>query len=373
MKQILVNTDTKSSPNTDSVQKGEDEFSMICAKGSLLWRVVINKLMKNTSYLSLILLIAFFSCSSKKEAIDIHEKFGNFNGKNILFKPVDYMNAPIAKKIEHHPELFTHLDDVEIFSMAYNSDSLMVSGFMVQPKKAGNYPVIIYNRGGNQELGRLVVATAVEVMAPFAAEGFVVVASNYRGNSGSEGKEEFGGSDVRDITNLISHLHEIEKADTNNIHLLGISRGGMMNYLTLKHYNGNKIRSVASIGGVSDLEITLKHHPEMGNVYTELIPEYDEKPREVLQARSANYWANELPDLHYLILHSNTDDHVHHSQALMLADSLKKYNKNVNLQIYENDSHGLINNKETVIAEIKQLFKKASKNAEQMRKSAADS
>ncbi len=251
--------------------------------------------MKNTLYLTAIVLSTFLSCNSKKEPIDLQEKFREFSGQNILLKTVDYKEAPIAKKIEHHPELFTHLDEVEIFSMAYYSDSLLVSGFMVQPKKPGKYPVIVFNRGGNQELGRLLVATAVEVMAPFAAEGFVVVASNYRGNSGSEGKEEFGGADVRDNINLITHLHEIEKADTNNINLLGISRGGMMNYLTLKNYKGDKIRSVATVGGVSDLEITLKHHPVMEEVYQELIPNYNEKPKEVLQARSANYWQMNYP------------------------------------------------------------------------------
>ncbi|WKK74450.2 prolyl oligopeptidase family serine peptidase [Marivirga salinae] len=319
--------------------------------------------MKTTLYLTTIVLSTFLSCNSKKEGHDVKENIAEFSGQNILLKTVDYMAAPIAKKIDHHPELFTHLDEVEIFSMAYYSDSLLVSGFMVQPKKPGKYPVIILNRGGNQELGRLLVATAVEVMAPFAAEGFVVVASNYRGNSGSEGKEEFGGADVMDNINLISHLHEIEKADTNNINLLGISRGGMMNYLTLKNYKGDKIKSSAAIGGVSDLEITLKHHPEMEGVYQELIPDYNEKPKEVLQARSANYWTNELPDIPYIILHSNTDEHVHHSQALMLADSLKKYSKNVDLQIFENDSHGLTNNREKVIAEIMKVFKESSSNS----------
>ncbi|ADR20304.1 peptidase [Marivirga tractuosa] len=316
--------------------------------------------MKNIFYLILVISAVISSCSKKVENYDARVAFGNFNGKNVLLKPVDYMKTPVSKKIEHHPELFTHLNDIEILSMAYNSDSLMISGFVVQPKKPGKYPVIVFNRGGHQELGRLVVATAVEVMGPFAAEGFVVVASNYRGNSGSEGKEEFGGSDVRDNINLISHLHEIGKADTNNINLLGISRGGMMNYLTLKNYTGDKIKASAAIGGVSDLEITLQHHPEMEGVYQELIPDYNEKPKKVLQARSANYWVNELPDIPYLILHSNTDDHVHYSQALILADSLKYYDRKVNMQIFENDSHGLTNNREIVLEKIIEFFKEVS-------------
>ncbi len=61
-------------------------------------------------------------------------------------------------------------------------------------------------------------------------------------------------------------------------------------------------------------------------------------------------------------MHSNTDKHVHHSQALMLADSLKKYNKNVDLQIFKNDNHGLANNREQVKAEIMKVFKESSSN-----------
>ena len=46
--------------------------------------------------------------------------------------------------------------------------------------------------------GQLLVATALTKMGVIAAQGYVVIASNYRGNSNSEGKEEFGGSDVND-------------------------------------------------------------------------------------------------------------------------------------------------------------------------------
>ncbi|MBK6264019.1 prolyl oligopeptidase family serine peptidase [Marivirga sp. S37H4] len=309
------------------------------------------------------LLLIFFctiSCNSPKAPESIRNTFGEFNGSNILLHSVDYQNAPIAKRIKHHPENYTYLDQVEIHSMAYNSDSLMISGFMVQPKKPGKYPVIIFNRGGNQELGRLLIASAVEIMAPFAAEGFVVVASNYRGNSGSEGKEEFGGADVNDILNLIKHLGEIPKADTANIALLGISRGGMMNYLTLKKYQGSNIKAVASIGGVSDLGVTMQYHPEIEEVCKELIPDFNQQREESIIQRSANYWPQLLPKIPYLIFHSKTDKHVHFSQAEILADSLKKHHYSVDFHLFEDDTHGLTANREYVTTTILNAFSEAT-------------
>ena len=62
----------------------------------------------------------------------------------------------------------------------------------------------------------------------------MVVASQYRGNDGGEGMEEFGGADVNDIFNLIPVLDQNPKADTSRIGMEGTSRGGMMTYLCLK-------------------------------------------------------------------------------------------------------------------------------------------
>lgn len=63
---------------------------------------------------------------------------------------------------------------------------------MAKPKKEGKYPCIIYNRGGNRDFGSLKVATGATLMGMLAAQGYVVIASQYRGNAGGEGAEEFG-------------------------------------------------------------------------------------------------------------------------------------------------------------------------------------
>ena len=64
-------------------------------------------------------------------------------------------------------------------------------------------------------------------LAKIASQGYIVVASQYRGNGGSEGREEFGGSDVKDILNLFPLIDNLHNADNKNIGMFGWSRGGM--------------------------------------------------------------------------------------------------------------------------------------------------
>ncbi|MFK7806744.1 MAG: hypothetical protein AB8F74_02985, partial [Saprospiraceae bacterium] len=55
-------------------------------------------------------------------------------------------------------EEYKYLDSIDVYVMTYLSDGLNVRGMMVKPKKAGNYPCVICNRGGNRKFGSLVAA-----------------------------------------------------------------------------------------------------------------------------------------------------------------------------------------------------------------------
>lgn len=300
----------------------------------------------------------FFTIGQRQTSSEeLKEKFFISDTGTIGLRPVDYTKTPIYKKIKHHPEDYRYLDQVDIFFMGHLSDNHLVTGFAVVPKKPGNYPCIVFNRGGNQEMGRLLVATAVDVMAPIAAEGYVVVATNYRGNSGGQGKEEFGGAEVNDIVHLIQSLPEIKKADPSRVGLLGISRGGMMNYLTLREADSLHIKAVVSVGGITDLEKTMAHHPEIEDVAKALIPDFTSTRTEAIKERSAVHWANELPEnVPILLLHSTTDEHVVYEQVVHFADSLAKYRRPYQLISFKNDHHGLSKNKVFVEKKVLEWF-----------------
>src|SRR5712691_7115675 len=89
---------------------------------------------------------------------------------------------------------------IECLKIHYISDGLKVVGYIVRPRgtEGRRYPIIIYNRGGFLEIGKLDAWNLLDFYR-LASDGFVILASQYRGNDGGEGREELGGADVNDV------------------------------------------------------------------------------------------------------------------------------------------------------------------------------
>lgn len=283
------------------------------------------------------------------------------NGDSSSFKLSDftYHKTPIAKQIKKHPEHFSYLEDVKIERLTYKSDGHLIAGYVVQPKKEGKYPCVVYNRGGNRDYGQLLVGHAVGLLAEIANGGYVVFASNYRGVDG--GDDEFGGKDVNDVVELIQLMHHIPKADTSKVTLIGVSRGGMMNYLTLKR-NLKNIKASIQIGGITDLDTTIKYHPEIGEVCEELIPNYNSNSKNQLRERSAIHWVGQLPKIPQMIIHGTADQSVSYEQIPPFLDSLKKYEIPYEAMIYEKDNHGIRHHQQEMREEIKRFLEEYLSN-----------
>lgn len=310
-----------------------------------------------------IIVLTISSCNTHKKTHSETIKWGTFQDTTLKISPCDISASPIAKYIKKNPEKFKFLNEVNIYFLRYISDGLLVTGFLVKPKKEGKYPCVLFNRGGNREYGSLVIGSAVINMSPLAAKGYVVAATNYRGNSGSQGKEEFGGKDVNDITNLIESLHFIKSADTSKVGLFGISRGGMMNYLTLKK-KINKIKAVVNIGAITDMNTTIKYHPRIDGVCEELIPNYLDNKEVARNKRSVTNWVDKLPKTPMLILHGMKDQHVDYSQIPPFLDSLEKYHVPFKSMSFENDNHGIKKHREFISLEILKWFERYLKREE---------
>lgn len=170
----------------------------------------------------------------------------------------------------------------ECFRITYSSDGLRVAGYLVRPRGDARrrYPVIIYNRGGFLDRGKIDTWNLVDFQH-LSAEGFVILASQYRGNDGGEGHEELGGADLDDVTNLFRAADALQYADMRNVFMYGLSRGGMMTFLEMKR--GVSINAAVVVGAVYDLEAFGQRAPGVLSEATKLIPDYPSKGSSTLR------------------------------------------------------------------------------------------
>ena len=213
--------------------------------------------------------------------------------------------------------------------IVYKSDSLDVKGFLIEPKAKGNYPVVIFNRGGNRDFNELTLKMLFFSTAVLANEGYIILASNYRI------QDEFGGKDLNDVLNLIHVADQLENADTSKIGMFGWSRGGMMSYLALK--NSNRIKTAVIGNGVTDLFSAIEKRPELEQtVISECIPNYWQNKEIELEKRSALFWADSLnKKSSLLLLCGSLDAQVDYQQSVKMAAKLDAISYPNQLKVYE--------------------------------------
>lgn len=259
-----------------------------------------------------------------------------FKGKKqLLQQDLDVLEDTNGKIVKQKQvKLKKYKDRVECYRIKYLSDGLKVVGFVLKPKVGSKFPVMIFNRGGNREFGKI-TKKKLTYLAYLSSNNYVVLASQYRGNDGGQGREQFGGKDIKDVLNLIPLAKSLPFTDPNRTVMYGISRGGMMTYLAIKE--GAKIRAAAVVGGITDLIQTYKEREEaMKKVITELMG----SDRTEWKKRSAYYWPEKI-NVPVLILHGEDDWRVKVSQAKKLSEKLKKMGKVHELVTFPKGDHGL--------------------------------
>ena len=256
------------------------------------------------------------------------------NGSLISRTEIDISKTELWDIISSNDTLlpqYEYAEQLDFSQIVYSSDSLNIDGFLITPKTKGNYPVVIFNRGGNREYGELTLGMLFFFTADLANEGYIILASNYRS------QDEFGGKDLNDVLNLISVADEIENADTTRIGMFGWSRGGMMTYMSLKE--SDRIKTAVIGNGASDLFLTISERPEMEvGVYSECIPNYWTNKDIELTARSAIFWPDSLnKQSSLLLLCGSLDTKVDFQQSLNMAAKLDSIDYEYELKVYETD------------------------------------
>lgn len=278
----------------------------------------------------ILFLIAFcqvfvFSCKQKKKTLT-----------NLSYNNCSLINVKPLNVTNNHK-------NTDVLEIRYLSDSIEVSGYIVKPKHISEnekLPLIVYNRGGNRDFGAI-MKSSLNYLRYLSSQGYVIMASQYRGNSLSKGVDEFGGKDVNDITCLIEIAKGLDYIDSENIGALGYSRGGLMTYILSKQTDA--IKTAIVVGAPTDLFLAAKNRPDLyKGVFVELIGDSISKKQEFIN-RSASYWADKLNEP-LLILHGTEDKRVSIKHAEKLVDSVEKYsNESIKHYFIKGGSHSLSN------------------------------
>lgn len=236
-------------------------------------------------------------------------------------------------------------ENSNVEQMSYVSDGLKVNGYLAYPKDISKkYPCIIWCRGGLGNAGALDDFYAQGILGQLASWGYVVLESQYRGNVGGEGKDDFGGDDLNDVLNLIPLADELEFANTELWGIEGWSRGGMMTYLTLTQNHNFKV--AITTGGISNLECTLDESNFMKKLFNVNHANFDESycyQRSILN--SVDKYSKQTPTL---LIHGTNDDRVPAHHSLDLSYKFLEYGIEHKLVLLENGDHFLREHKKEV-------------------------
>jgi len=116
----------------------------------------------------------------------------------------------------------------------YRSEGLNLYGFINIPNGSGTFPVVIVLHGAVDTLQYTTVGYTARYSDALTQAGYIVINPNLRGYLPSEDEDnDFGVGDAIDILNLIALIRSqsgvpglLEKADPQNIGLMGHSMGG---------------------------------------------------------------------------------------------------------------------------------------------------
>ena len=239
------------------------------------------------------------------------------------------------------------IENTIVEKITYLSDGLKVKGYIGYPtEQSKKYSCIIWNRGGYGNKGAIDSFTARGVYGQIASWGYVVLATQYRGNDGGDGKDEFGGEDVNDVLNLVPLAEELEFADKDKWGIEGWSRGGMMTYLSLTRnhnpaYPAGGFKCAIVLGGIANLRCSSDESPFMRRLYEATLGKYkDEEFYEKCDSRSIVKFADKLPsNTPLLLMHGTNDDRVLPHDSLDLSYKLLEYKIPFRLIMLEGGDH----------------------------------
>jgi dipeptidyl aminopeptidase/acylaminoacyl peptidase len=200
----------------------------------------------------------------------------------------------------------------------------------------------VYNRGGTGDFGMIKIGMLFTgIIALLAKNGYAIIATQYSGVAGGEGKDEMGGSEILDVLNLHKIIQKISFIDTSRIGMYGGSRGGMMTYLALTHTKW--LKAAVTVSALSDLLVNEKFRPEMIEHYKRVFGGSIKEKKK----RSATYWPEHFPKkVPLLIMCGTADWRVSPQESMHLVEKLYEQKVPVRFISFEGADNGLSEHKD---------------------------
>lgn len=219
----------------------------------------------------------------------------------------DLLNLEDVLTVEEYKTGIDELDAGALaYAITYLSDGYTVEGYISAPidylEKEEAYPVLVYNRGGNADFGAVNSNMPPNLAISFQA---IVLASQYRETRGGNGKDEFGGADVRDIIKLIDLVGSCPFIDHDHVVMWGESRGSIMTFEILRV--DDRIDAAIVDGSVPDLVAVYNfRNQDMQSMLDYRVGGSPEEVPEEYTKRSAIQWADEI-NVPLLVFHTEDD------------------------------------------------------------------
>ncbi|HJQ31091.1 MAG TPA: prolyl oligopeptidase family serine peptidase [Pyrinomonadaceae bacterium] len=254
--------------------------------------------------------------------------------------------------------------DLELLKIKYMSDGLKVAGFIYKPKDVGGkrLPAVIWNRGGVGEDTIISVANFLDLyeMHRYASEGFVVLASQYRGYDGGEGRDEVGGADTDDVLNLVALARSLGYVDAERVFMFGFSRGAQMTLQAIRR--GAPLRAAVVVGAPTDMELSFRENPGIRDLARTNWAGGEARLAENMESRSAVRWAEQI-NVPLLIFQGGADPAVSPAHALELARRMDEAGNLYELAVYARDDHFVTRNAEERLSRTVEWFKNPRVNS----------
>jgi dienelactone hydrolase len=282
--------------------------------------------------------------------------------KPYVWPPYDHLGAPAQALVTEAAYRAIAADAaVEMTRVVYASDGLREVALACKPKEAtaaAKKPLLLWLHGGAGAPSRIGADNVLPLLQlrRYCASGFVVLAPQYRGVDGGEGRDEVGGRDLDDVLALIPLGRALPYVDGAQIFAFGFSRGAQMALQAIRAHA--PFAAVAVVGAGGELAPTLERVPD----FAALVPPEGKTP-EGLERRSPSRWVESLVDVPILFMHGADDPVVPASTLAAMVAKLAEKDGIYELHIFAREDHALFRHDDEVFERSLDWFRHVRKRS----------